>query len=232
MTAASLSGISDSIFDALFSDLVHRIRPATVLDIGPGRGKYARILRQACPEARLTAVEVSPEYVQAFGLAGMYDEVVVQDAALLVEDRSFRDRTFDLVVIGDCIEHLPKSRAIDLLNFLTYRCGYLVVVAPEFVFYDTADMQHTESHISVWSEEDFRWHDRWAFMRSEYMQFFLLRGYKKAAIGFEELVRDSNAAPSPVHHQNGTVLKTSELVPVVRHHTEAVNGNLFFYRNP
>jgi hypothetical protein len=232
MSGTALSGISDSIFDGLFTDLARRINPPSVLDIGPGRGKYGRIVRETCPQARLTAVEVSSEYVEAFGLRDLYDEVVIQDAASLVEDSSFRNRPFDLVVIGDCIEHLPKSRAVDLLNFLTYRCGYLAVVAPEFIFYDTANMQHTESHISVWSEEDFRWHDRWAYMRSEYMQFFLLRGYQKAAIGFDQLVAESNAAPSPVYHQSGALFKTSALIPVVRQHTEVVNGNTFVYRQP
>ena len=85
-----------------------------------------------------------------------------------------------MVIIGDCIEHMPKSVGLDLLNFLTYRAQYIIVLAPEFLVQGSVDGMKSESHISVWSEYDFQWHDAWAFENALTISLFLLRGYQDA----------------------------------------------------
>jgi hypothetical protein len=39
-------------------------------------------------------------------------------------------RTYDAVILGDCIEHMRKSVGLDLLNFLVYRSSIIVVKFP------------------------------------------------------------------------------------------------------
>jgi len=39
-------------------------------------------------------------------------------------------RTYDAVILGDCIEHMRKSVGLDLLNFLVYRSRIIVVKFP------------------------------------------------------------------------------------------------------
>ena len=103
-----MSGISSDVFDKLSADLIARLAPASLLDIGPGQGKYGKLARSLVPACHTSAVEISATYVQSYGLDAIYDEVIIGDGAGLVADPAWRNRTYDLVVIGDCIEHMPK----------------------------------------------------------------------------------------------------------------------------
>lgn len=228
-----MSGISSHVFDQVVADLVTRIQPASLLDIGPGQGKYGRMAKAANPQCRSCAVEIAADYVHAYNLPELYEEVVVGDGAALVFDPAWRNRIFDVVTIGDCIEHMPKSRGLDLLNFLTYRCGYLIVIAPEFCWYDTeaVGFEHTESHISVWSEYDLTWHDRFAFMRSEIMQIFILRGYQPSPIAFHDLVAAANAAATPIRRFSGEDYKACQLELRIRERLEVIDGVPWGYRH-
>ena len=95
-----------------------------------------------------------------------------------------------MAIIGDCIEHLPKSAGLDLLNFLTYRAAYTIIVLPEAAIQNTVDNVLSEAHISVWSERDFAWHDNWAWAQIWQMQYYLLRGYLPARTSLADLVAD------------------------------------------
>lgn len=228
-----MAGISSHVFDSVVVDLITRINPQSFLDIGPGQGKYGKMIGSSNPHCQSIAIEIAHDYVDKYDLREIYSEVYVGDGAELVFDPSWRNRTFDLITIGDCIEHMPKSRGLDLLNFLTYRCAYLIVIAPEFCWYDTAavDMLHTESHISVWSEYDFIWHDRFAFMRSEIMQIFLLRGYQTSPISLHDLVSQANSAGAKVARFSGEHHKSCDLELRVRDRLECIDGVHWCYRN-
>ncbi len=122
-----MTGVSAQSYDETIVELFKLMQPASVLDIGPGSGKYARLAKRAEVNARMTAMEIDATYVDIFRLRELYDEVRIGDAAELVNKPEARNDLFDCVVIGDCIEHMPKSRGLDLLNFLTCRTGWTIV---------------------------------------------------------------------------------------------------------
>lgn len=225
-----MSGISQNTYDALYQDLIRRINPGLILDIGPGRGKYADLTRAAGCLGRLVGIEREARYVEDFNLLSKYDEVWIRDGADLADYDP--DVCFDVVILGDCLEHIPKTKALDLLNFLTYRSQYIFIVAPAFAYYAIGDMARSEAHISVWSERDFKWHDNWAFMRAEIMQLFLLRGYQEASISLEALVTQSNAEPVVVVRGSGEPLKPSHLTLHYTPEYETVGDVTFIYRHP
>ncbi len=177
------------IFDQITTRTAELIGPATVLDIGAGSGKYGRLLREALPQARLTALEVDADVAQRNELGAIYDEVINLTAADFM--RGHPTRVFDLAIIGDCIEHMTKSEGIDLLNFLTYRSGYTLIITPEAMVMSLEPFYR--GHNSVWTERDFSWHDNWAFARVVEMQLFLLRGYLTQSIALGALVGLINA---------------------------------------
>jgi 2-polyprenyl-3-methyl-5-hydroxy-6-metoxy-1,4-benzoquinol methylase len=162
--------------------MVGLLQPARVCDIGPGEGKYGRLVKQRAIEdgfpSHVTAIEIDPSYVETYRLRSTYDDVIVADAVDLIDTPRIR---FDLVIIGDCIEHTRKSAVIDLLNFLVYRTGHICIVFPEATVQDDRDEHTAEAHISTWSEEDFRgWNTlhkcidhAWAKMR-----LFMIKGYQ------------------------------------------------------
>jgi hypothetical protein len=174
--------VSADAFDGWIRAMIGQLLPGKVCDIGPGAGKYGKMVRGVARKRgfapHLTAVEIDPAYVDQFGLSRIYDKIIIDDAVNLITTPRIR---FDLVIIGDCIEHMRKSNAIDLLNFLVYRSGYICVVFPEQAIQDDVDGHAAEAHISVWSEHDFKsWnvvHEVANHPRCT-LHLFLIRGYQ------------------------------------------------------
>ncbi|WP_298263712.1 class I SAM-dependent methyltransferase [Acidocella sp.] len=171
---------SSDIFNADIVDIISALQPRSVCDIGPGAGKYGKILRQQADKmgfyTRITALEIDESYVEKFDLNSIYDEIIIGDAITLLLSPRVR---FDLVIMGDCIEHMRKSDAIDLLNFLTYRSAYICVIYPDEYVQDDWEGHAAEAHISIWHKHDFRkmrcLHSKWA--RSN---LCLIRGFQPA----------------------------------------------------
>jgi hypothetical protein len=160
-------------FDSELELYFRQVRHDSLVDIGAGEGKYGRMLRRAQPKTRLISVEVDAGYVEHYKLRDIYDEVWVQDAAELMNDPT---RTFDAVILGDCIEHLRKSLGLDLLNFLVYRSKIIIVKFPLQMVQNIWQGNKNEAHVSVWSEHDFRGMD-YLFAERDFICLAMVRGY-------------------------------------------------------
>ena len=169
---------SSSAFDYYVGTLVSLLQPRNVCDIGPGAGKYGKIVRNIAVreqfKTHITGIEIDSSYIEQFGLRQIYDEVIVDDALRMLQTPQVR---FDLVFIGDCIEHLKKSDGLDLLNFLVYRTGYICVIYPDAYVQDDWQGHAAEAHLSTWSPADFSaWdtlHHSWSGVH-----LFLVKGYQ------------------------------------------------------
>jgi hypothetical protein len=164
----------DAEIELYFRDAEHD----SILDIGPGEGKFGRMLGRIGSSAKRIAVEVDATYVEQYGLRAVYDEVLIMDAACLMDHVDWK---FGAVIIGDVIEHLRKSVGMDLLNFLMYRTRVIFVKFPVQMLQDDWEGHAREAHVSVWSEHDFSGFDH-IFVENEPMQMAVLRGYRNAAI--------------------------------------------------
>jgi SAM-dependent methyltransferase len=178
-------------FDEITLAALQTLKPSRILDIGCGAGKYGRMVRNALPDAVIEGVEIEASYVDQFKLKDVYAPMHVMSATSIPERMT--DDMFDLTIIGDCIEHLPKSAGLDLLNFLTYRSAYTIVVLPEAMVQNSVDNIKSEAHVSVWSERDFQWHDNWAWTQVWLMQFYILRGYPPASVSLHGLLNELDA---------------------------------------
>ena len=185
------------VFDEVTRNIIEILAPGNVLDIGCGAGKHGEIVRNAMPAANLMGVEVEASYVERFKLNLTYDEVRVMSATELIATDI--DKRYDLTIIGDCIEHIPKSAALDLLNFLTYRSAYTLVICPESVGQDAEEGIKSEAHISVWSARDFAWHDLWATASFMQMLLFLTRGYPHYPISLPTVTQRINRLELPLN---------------------------------
>lgn len=165
-------------FDAEIELYFREARPETALDIGAGEGKYAKLIRRASEETRLTGIEIDEEYVERFKLRELYDELIVGDA---MELPGRPQAQFDAVVIGDCIEHMRKSAGADLLHFLVYRSKVIFVKFPVQLVQHDHGGHAGEAHLSVWSQDDFRCFDH-IYVKRELMHLAVVRGYENHAI--------------------------------------------------
>jgi predicted TPR repeat methyltransferase len=173
---------SDEIFDDVAHQMISCIRVERCLDIGAGTGKYGMMVRQYHPGCHIIGVEVERDYISKFNLKRIYDEIWVMPAQDLIEERL--DDIYDIVVLGDCLEHLRKSDGVDLLNFLVYRTSYILAIYPERYIQGEWQGYRREAHISFWHEGDFSGLD-----------YVLLRRESKVAVAINAYRVRSNQDP-------------------------------------
>src|SRR5215831_13565363 len=148
---------SAQVFDQHIAALIQKMAPDSVLDIGPGAGKYGMIVKllreNGLAVSSLAAVEIDQSYIDQFKLGDIYDMVQLGDAAQLPDVGP--DAAWDLVILGDVLEHFRKSRGVDLIEYLYYRTKYIVLVVPIDYIQGAWDGHHAEAHISTWYPADF-----------------------------------------------------------------------------
>ncbi len=182
---------SSDVFDKTVFTLLALLKPASVCDIGPGAGKYAHLVAMAAKvaqfETNTTAIEIDATYVEQYKLRDLYDQVMITDADELIDKPKLR---FDLVIIGDCLEHMRKSKGLDLINFLVYRSGHIIIIYPDKYIQDDWEGHAQEAHISVWGKSDFvNFECLHIFMGG--MHLYLIKGYQPVTCVIERLDLDS-----------------------------------------
>lgn len=129
--------------------LVHDVPHRRVLDVGPGWGKYAVLLREYLNERPQTidAVEAEGSYITAHNLPALYDHVFTGDVCDLppqVID------TYDLVLMVDVLEHITDTDAEALLTRIP---GRVVICTPMEFFSNGPGLPSSETHRSHWPLE-------------------------------------------------------------------------------
>lgn len=87
----------------------HNIK--TVLDVGPGRGTYARVLDGL--DLEMDCVEIWGRYLTRYQLDTKYRHAWVHDV------RQWADFDYDLVIFGDVLEHMTRDQSLEVWR----RCG-------------------------------------------------------------------------------------------------------------
>jgi 2-polyprenyl-3-methyl-5-hydroxy-6-metoxy-1,4-benzoquinol methylase len=125
--------------------------PKRILDVGCGYGKYGVLLREYLdPDPVVDGVEAWEPYVIDHNLRGIYNNVFVMDVCKMPQ--GVLD-TYDMVVMGDVIEHIEKEAAIDLLSRIK---GWVIIATPFDHFHTDEGLPPTEAHVSHWTEQDFK----------------------------------------------------------------------------
>lgn len=155
---------SSTLLDDVALQVFSAARFDRLLDIGAGAGKYGRMIAAVRPDVHRTALEVWTPYVEQFNLPGLYHDVQDRDGRDLMRDV---DQTFDLVTLGDVLEHLPKSDGIDLLEFLIYRSRLIWVQVPRRYLQGSVEGNPHEAHVSIWSERDFAPYEHVAYPKGD-----------------------------------------------------------------
>lgn len=181
---------SSSIFDKSIEEIIRLLKPESFLDLGAGAGKYGELVKKINSSIKLTAVEIEKDYIKNFKLPSIYNEVWNISAIDLINPKYY-DSTFDVIMIGDIIEHLKKSDGIDLLNFLIYRCRWIILEFPYRYLQNSVNGYHSEAHISVWTKDDFISFERTQLYDKDTQHLILLRGYlenKTSVADIESLI--------------------------------------------
>lgn len=99
-----------------------------ILDIGAGKGTYINLLkkRKLFREAHWTGIEAWAPYVTQYNLNEVYDTLINND----VRKVDFNNLHFDLIFMGDVLEHMTKDEAILLVNVLSKISKYCIISIP------------------------------------------------------------------------------------------------------
>lgn len=129
-------------------------RVNSVLDIGPGAGVYYDLLHPYVAADYWCAVEIWAPYIEQFKLREKYDEVVIADVDWFDWDAA---GSFDLVIFGDVLEHMPRSSAERAIARAIGHARYVVISIPITHYPQGAEMGNPfEAHVTSWTDESVR----------------------------------------------------------------------------
>lgn len=152
-------------------NLVMQLQPRSILEIGTGFGKYGMLFREyldiwgaaADPgrlapqnwQVRIDGIEYFESYITDLQ-RHIYDRIIIGDAM----DEIDRLPSYDLVFLGDVIEHFPKEDGQLLLKkCLTHANRMVIVTTPNYFNPQGAEYGNTkETHHCLWTREDFAVH--------------------------------------------------------------------------
>ena len=100
-------------------------QPQRILDIGPGAGKHGKIFRADMPNATIDAAEIHEPYITEFDLPATYNHIMVADVTALVPAVL---NSYDLIVMGDVLEHLTVEQAQAVLSRIGADTAILILV--------------------------------------------------------------------------------------------------------
>lgn len=148
------------------TDKVEELKPESILDIGCGFGSYGVLFRQYLDimqerygkeewQTIIDAVEIWPGYLTPVH-SHVYDDIIIADIRDLAASNP-TGRFYDLIFLGDVIEHMPKEEGVFLLDQLKLCCKYLVIVTPASFCNSVKSYRGntSEEHLSLWKVEDF-----------------------------------------------------------------------------
>ena len=177
---------SSFIFDNAITEIIKLAQPKTFLDLGAGAGKYGSIVKKISPSIKTTAVEIEKDYIEKFNLSSLYDQIWNIPVSDIIQPKYF-DSNFDVIMVGDILEHLKKSESVDLLNFLIYRCRWIIVEFPHHYLQNAVDGYSSEAHISAWAENDFFSFERTRMYAKDTQRLIILRGYHENNIAAKDI---------------------------------------------
>jgi hypothetical protein len=146
-------------------ELIRRINPKSILDIGAGFGRWGILSREFLEiwddgnysdnwKRKIDAVEVFDKYVKPYH-SYFYDNVYIENAIDFINKPGEK---YDLIICGDIIEHFEKKDGEKFIDDCLKRCKYLMINIPIEKKWEQEIINDNEFeiHKSIWYNSDFR----------------------------------------------------------------------------
>jgi SAM-dependent methyltransferase len=160
---------SDLLHLPALMEIIEQLAPASILDLGAGFGRYGFLCRELLdnniapqPDGafgrapwrlQIVGVEACPEVLGPWH-ESLYDRIEVGEATEVL--KRLEDKSFDLVLAIDLVEHLPKQAGLTLCREAV-RVGKSALFCTPYLFRPQEAAEHNprERHLSGWLPEDF-----------------------------------------------------------------------------
>ena len=142
-----------------------KTQPNTILDIGIGFGKWGFLSREYLEThydrvypnqwtLKIDGVEIWQEYVEGFcWLKRFYNQVFIGDVYELIDTLA----DYDLIIVGDVIEHMEKAKGLTLLRKLIKKATkkfLLSIPLKDWLHNKIVAGNPYEEHKSIWNARD------------------------------------------------------------------------------
>lgn len=129
---------------------IKEINPKTVLDCGAGAGTYLDLIKANLGyKTIVVGVEAWNPYIIKYDLEDRYDILYPIDI------RDMASFQYDLVILGDILEHMSESDAIMLWNRISEEAKYALISIP-IIHYEQGAINDNPYEVHVeedWSTE-------------------------------------------------------------------------------
>jgi hypothetical protein len=145
-------------------DLVKKLNPKSILDIGVGFGRWGILFREFLEvwgdrnysgkwNRLIDGVEIFPGYIKPYHNY-FYDNIFIENAL------DFLRRTeakYELINCGDVVEHFEKTEAFELIELCLAKSKYVLINVPEGSNWEQGAINNNEyeRHRSTWHKTDF-----------------------------------------------------------------------------
>ena len=127
------------------------LAPRRILDVGPGIGRYRDLINGQL-KAEWWGVEAWAPYVEQFDLTTRYDRIIVADVRWL--DWASAGR-FDLVILGDVLEHMPRADALRVWSLARLHAGHVLLSLPIVPYPQGPEGGNPfEEHVETWTHTE------------------------------------------------------------------------------
>lgn len=140
------------------------LQPKRILDVGIGFGSKGMLFREYTDvwngrmfdqQTVIDGVEIFPQYITDLQRK-IYNNIYEGDVRELIHTLDF----YDLIYMGDVLEHLNREDGARLIANLKQRCTHLIIVTPVQVSPQGGVYgNESETHISQWAPMDFQGFD-------------------------------------------------------------------------
>lgn len=163
----------------IIASIARQLRPLSVLDVGVGFGKYGCLFREYLDiwemqtiadydrshwKTIIEGIEATPEYLTVLH-EYVYDQIHVGDVNEIIDTLG----TYDVIIMGDVLEHFEKNaggRLLDRLYDHTEKC-LLLTFPVDCAKRDNVIGNPHESHRSAWNRRDFKRFPKVGYKRFE-----------------------------------------------------------------
>ena len=162
-------------------EIMFRLRPQSVLDVGVGYGKYGILAREYLEfgvnykpfqerRIRIDGIEGFPDYIRE-GQRFFYDDIFIGNASEIIPTL----KTYDLILLIDVLEHFTKEEGLKLLKSCSQRAKHIIVSTPFDIGIQGAVFGNEyERHHHQWQKDDFVSFDPITFYTVYHSLFFVI----------------------------------------------------------